>query len=204
MAMTVNDIDDYNEDIFEEDPVEDDGNYQEENQDIDSFDNEDFNDADGDIYEDEEDDANSNESITDKFLRSKGINPRAVKFESSDGYVEQDFNDLTEEEQLQILQSSDLDDDYGLTDDEINIINSMRRNNWSPSDYNNYIANLAIKNYVNQQQNLDEPMYNIDNFSDEELYLIDLKQQIPDITDEEAYNELDNAKLNPEIFNKRI
>jgi hypothetical protein len=47
-------------------------------------------------------------------------------------------------------------------------------------------------------------MYNIDNFSDEELYLIDLKQQIPDITDEEAYNELDNAKLNPEIFNKRI
>jgi hypothetical protein len=150
MAMTVNDIDDYNEDIFEDDPVEDGSNYQEENQDIDSFNNEDFNDADGDIYEEEEDDANSNESITDKFLRSKGINPRAVKFESSDGYVEQDFNDLTEEEQLQILQSSDLDDDYGLTDDEINIINSMRRNNWSPSDYNNYIANLAIKNYVNQ------------------------------------------------------
>lgn len=209
MAMTVNDIDDYNDDIFEEDPVEDGDNYQEENQDVDPFDDEDFSEdyEDGEIYGDpegEDDDANSEESITDKFLRTKGINPRAVKFESSDGYTEQDFNDLSEEEQLQILQSSELDDDYGLTDDEINVINSMRRNNWSPSDYNNYIANLAIKNYVSQQQSLDEPIYNIDNFSDEELYLIDLKQQIPDITDEEAYNELDNAKLNPEVFNKRI
>jgi hypothetical protein len=93
MAMTVNDIDDYNDDIFEEDPVEDGGNYREENQEIDPFDDEDFNEAyeDGDIYgdpEDEDDNVLSKESITDKFLRSKGINPRAIKFESSDGYVE--------------------------------------------------------------------------------------------------------------------
>jgi hypothetical protein len=101
MAMTVNDIDDYNDDIFEDDPVEDGGNYQEENQDTDPFDNEDY--EEDDIYGDEdneEDNTDSNESITDKFLKSKGINPRAVKFESSDGYIEQDFNDLSEEEQL--------------------------------------------------------------------------------------------------------
>jgi hypothetical protein len=93
MAMTVNDIDDYNDDIFEEDPVEDGDNYQEENQDVDPFDDEDFSEdyEDGEIYGDpegEDDDANSEESITDKFLRTKGINPRAVKFESSDGYTE--------------------------------------------------------------------------------------------------------------------
>lgn len=206
MTMTVNDIDDYNEDIFEEDPNEGTSNYQEEqDSDFQEYEDEDYN-----IFEDEDEEQEEDnqqeeeESVTDAFLKSKGINPRAIKFEGSNGYTEQDFNDLTREEQLQILQSSDLDDDYGLTDDEIEVINSMRRNNWSTSDYNNYIANLAIQNYVSQQKDLEQPLYNIDNFSDDELYLINLKQQIPDITDEEAYDELDSAKSNPDIFNKRI
>jgi len=49
----------------------------------------------------------------------------------------------------------------------------MRNNNWSVEDYNNYIAQQAIQNYTNNQQN-NEPVYNIDDYSDEELFIMDL------------------------------
>jgi hypothetical protein len=53
---------------------------------------------------------------------------------------------------MQILSSNEFDDDYGLTDSEIELINTMRKNNWSMTDYNNYVANEAIKNYTNQNE----------------------------------------------------
>jgi len=83
------------------------------------------------------------------YLRSKGINPRSIKFETEDGIQEKDFNELDRSEQLQILASNEIDDDYGLTDSEIELINTMRKNNWSTSDYNSFIANSAIQNYTN-------------------------------------------------------
>ena len=78
------------------------------------------------------------------------------------GFEEKDFNDLDRGEQLQILASNELDDDYGLTDSEIELINTMRRNNWSMADYNSYVANQAIKSYTNQNQ---ENQYSVDDFS---------------------------------------
>ena len=174
-------------------------------------------DPDADMYSDEdqedEDDSNKSEEdsytlepeddyIVDQFLKLKGINPRSIKFETEDGTEEKDFNELTRDEQLQILSSNEIDDDYGLTDSEIELINTMRRNNWSASDYNSYIANEAIKNYTNYNQQ--EQQYSVDDFSDDELYLIDLKSRIPDISEEEAMVELDNAKNNESLYSKRI
>jgi len=143
----------------------------------------------------------SEDILLDEFLKTKGINPRSIKFETEDGVEEKDFNDLDREEQLQILSSNEIDDDYGLTDSEIELINTMRRNNWSMSDYNNYVASEAIKIYTNQNQ---EPQYSVDDFSDDELYLIDLKSRIPDISEEEAMIELDNAKNNESLYNRRV
>ena len=198
MAMNINEIDDFNDDeIFDgtEEFVE-------------------VPDPDQDMYEDDEnsqeyfeeqepssDEESTEDVLIDEFLKIKGINPRSIKFETEDGIEEKDFNDLDREEQLQILSSNEIDDDYGLTDSEIELINMMRKNNWSTSDYNNYVANTAIQNYTNQSQSNE---YSVDDFSDDELYLIDLKSRIPDISEEEAMIELDNAKNNESLYNRRI
>ena len=193
MAMNINEIDDFSEDVLDgtEEFV-------------------DVADVDADMYDEEpeteeedqpEEQEFSEDIILDEYLRSKGINPRSIKFETEDGIEEKDFNELDREEQLQILASNEIDDDYGLTDSEIELINTMRRNNWSMSDYNNYVANEAIRNYTNQSQ---DTQYSVDDFSDDELYLIDLKSRIPDISEEEAMIELDNAKSNESLYSRRI
>lgn len=147
-------------------------------------------------YEEQEDG-----DILDEYLKSKGINPEGIRFETEDGYQEIPFNELSREEQLQIL--GDNDPSYDLTDDEINLLNQMRSQNWSSEDYNNYIAKQAIENYTQNQQS-QEPVYNIDDYSDEELFVMDLQAKIPDITEDEAVEELQNAKNNETLFQKRM
>ena len=202
MAMNINEIDDFSNEIL--DGTEEFVDVPDPDQDMYS---DDFNDEDthSDSFVDDNfqdyDNSSSEDYILDEYLKSKGINPRSIKFETEDGVEEKDFNDLDKDEQLQILASNDIDDDYGLTDSEINLINTMRKNNWSTTDYNNYVANEAIKNYTNQNQ---EPQYSVDDFSDDELYLIDLKSRIPDISEEEAMIELDNAKSNQSLYERRV
>lgn len=196
--MNINEIDDFSDEIL-------DG--------TEHF--EDVQDPDYDMYQDnaqEEDDDydedqneyaidNADDFVLYDYLRSKGINPRSIKFETEDGIQEKDFNELDRSEQLQILASNEIDDDYGLTDSEIELINTMRKNNWSTSDYNSFIANSAIQNYTNQNKDI---QYSVDDFSDDELYLIDLKSRIPDISEEEAMVELDNAKSNESLYSRRV
>ncbi|WP_287385841.1 hypothetical protein [Lachnospira sp.] len=202
MEMNINEIDDFSDEIL--DGTEQFTDVPDPDQDMygDDFEEEDVNP--NSFEEDEEPDYEepaSEDYLLDEFLKSKGINPRSIKFETEDGIEEKDFNDLDREEQLQILSSNEFDDDYGLTDSEIQLINTMRKNNWSMADYNNYIANEVIKNYTNQNQVKE---YSVDDFSDDELYLIDLKSRIPDISEEEAMIELDNAKSNESLYNRRV
>lgn len=141
------------------------------------------------------------DDILDHFLRSKGINPNSIKFETENGYEEVPFNELSLEDQMSIL--NDRDDSADLDDSEINLLNEMRSNNWSVDDYNNYIAQQAIQNYL-QNQGSNEPVYNIDDYSDEELFVMDLQSKIPNITEDEAVEELTNAKNNEELFQKKV
>lgn len=149
-------------------------------------------------YSEQEDDSGD---VLDYFLRSKGINPDSVKFETENGYEEVPFNELSLEDQMSIL--NDRDDSADLDDSEINLLNAMRTNNWSVDDYNNYIAQQAIQNYL-QNQGSNEPVYNIDDYSDEELFVYDLRSKIPNITEDEAVEELTNAKNNEELFQKKV
>lgn len=146
-------------------------------------------------YEDnvEEDD------LLDTFLKSRGINPDSIKVETENGIEEFSFNDLSREEQMSILNEQPQKDDTELTEDEIDLINKLRSNNWTQQDYNNYIAQQAI----NSQQSEDS-IYNIDDYSDDELFIMDLQAKIPDITEDEAVEELANAKTNENLFAKRI
>ena len=149
-------------------------------------------------YTDDED----SYSAIERFLQERGVDPRSIKFETEEGEETSDFNDLSSDDQYQILNSLS-EDESDLDDSEIDLLNFMRTNNWSVQDYNNYIAQQAIENYT-KSQGEPEQNYQIDDLSDEELFLVDLKSRIPDLTEDEAMDELDRSQQNPDLFNKKV
>lgn len=159
------------------------------------------NDIEEEAYQNEEE-SSFEGSALEQFLRGKGVDPRSVKFETEDGEETSDFNDLNDEDQLSILNSLS-EDESDLDDQEIGLLNFMRTNNWSVQDYNQYIAQQAIEQYAASQQP-QEQTYKIDDLSDEELFLVDLKSRIPDITEDEALEELDRSQQNEDLFNKKV
>lgn len=192
--MNLNEIDDLDDDLMQEEPsqqTDDNPSYEEHP-------------YDDDYPEDNtvEEEPQEEEDVISAFLRSKGINPNSIKFTGEDGQQEEHkFEDLSAEEQLQILQYNELDDNYGLTNEETQLINNLRSNNLSVQDYNNYIAKQAIENYT---KNNTQPQYQVDSISDDELFIIDLKARIPELSDEEVLAELDSAKANEDLFTKKV
>lgn len=192
--MNLNEIDDLDDDLMQEEPsqqTDDNPSYEEHP-------------YDDDYQEDNtvEEEPQEEEDVISAFLRSKGINPNSIKFTGEDGQQEEHkFADLSAEEQLQILQYNESDDNYGLTNEETQLINNLRSNNLSVQDYNNYIAKQAIENYT---KNNTQPQYQVDSISDDELFIIDLKARIPELSDEEVLAELDSAKANEDLFTKKV
>ena len=192
--MNLNEIDDLDDDLMQEEPsqqTDDNPSYEEHP-------------YDDDYQEDNivEEEPQEEEDVISAFLRSKGINPNSIKFTGEDGQQEEHkFADLSAEEQLQILQYNELDDNYGLTNEETQLINNLRSNNLSVQDYNDYIAKQAIENYT---KNNTQPQYQVDSISDDELFIIDLKARIPELSDEEVLAELDSAKANEDLFTKKV
>ena len=192
--MNLNEIDDLDDDLMQEEPSQ-------QTDDNPSYEGHPYDD---DYPEDNtvEEEPQEEEDVISAFLRSKGINPNSIKFTGEDGQQEEHkFEDLSAEEQLQILQYNELDDNYGLTNEETQLINSLRSNNLSVQDYNNYIAKQAIENYT---KNNTQPQYQVDSISDDELFIIDLKARIPELSDEEVLAELDSAKANEDLFTKKV
>jgi hypothetical protein len=140
--------------------------------------------------------------IVAALLKSKGIsNPREIKFEEEDGSESvKDFYSLTREEQLELLATNDLDDNYGLEENEIDAINYLRENNATLQEVIEYYQQQAIENYKNSTDNT----FEIDGFSDEELYVIDLKTKYDDLTNEELEMELTKALETPDLFQKKV
>lgn len=187
------DYGDYEDDLLYEDNTD-----VSEPEEIESDEQTDYSDS----YSDDND-AHLEDDVVYDYLVSKGINPLAVKIDTGDGIQEVDFDDLSKEEQLSILQDNsqyDYRDADDLTDEEVNLVNQIRKNNWSVNDYNNYIVQQAYNQIMSQQQ----PQYSIDDFTDEELFLADLQAKVPDITEDEALQELTSARDNEELFNKKV
>ena len=142
------------------------------------------------------------DDIITTLLKDKGINPEAIKFENEAGEIEEkSFNELSREEQLQILNYDE--DDFGLAEDEVSLINELRASNLSADEYKKYIAKQAIQEYLNSNQE-DTPVYEIDSIPDDELYLIDLKAKVPELTEEDASAELELAKQNEALYQKKV
>jgi len=67
----------------------------------------------------------SEDDVMYDYLMSKGVDPESVKIETENGLETFNFNDLSKEEQMSILQdtSNDFRDADDLTDEEVNLIN---------------------------------------------------------------------------------
>lgn len=171
---------------------------------------------DDDDDEDEDDDDEENEQekqkeaptgvtkspIIDQLLESKGIKDSLVQFENEDGEIETvDFYTLSEEEQVNILKSSDQDINFGLAEDEIETINFLRSNNVSFEDTVEYFKRQAVQEYIDSQNITG---IEVDQYTDEDLFAIDLKAKYDELTEEEIQIELSKQLEHPELFKKKV
>ena len=139
-----------------------------------------------------------------EFLKFQGINdPEKIKFEDEDGILkERSWADLSFEEQMNILTTSHQEPERDLDDEEIQLLNDIRSRRMSPSQYLDVIRQQAAQDYAD---NLNaNPQYDVEDLTDDEVFLLDLQDKIADITDDELHAALDAAKANPSLFAKQV
>lgn len=144
--------------------------------------------------------------LIDSLLKRQGINdPTKIKFEGEDGIIkERDWDDLSYNEQLNILTGdSSSNPETDLDDDEIDLINMIRSSKISPKEYLDAVRNQAINEY-SSQYTPNEPTYSVDDYTDDELFIYDMQARMPDLTDDELRDALENAKANETVFQKQV
>ena len=136
------------------------------------------------------------------FLKSRGIDdPTKIMFEDdNDQVIERNWNELSKEEKLNILnmplETHEDNHEDDLTDEEIALLTQIRESNMTPTEYLNQLAAGEI---------VQEPQYSIDQLSDDEVYLLDLESRVGELTDEQAAQALNIAKQqNEELYKKQI
>lgn len=137
------------------------------------------------------------------LLKSRGIEDKSkIKFATEEGDVEEvDWDSLSNEDKLNILSSSESTPENGLDESEIQLINAIRNSGMSPSEYLQFIGNGEVERYI---QNSQEPQYEIDAYSDDELFLMDFMSRMGEVTEDEATEALERAKANEGLFKKQI
>lgn len=156
-----------------------------------------------------EDDSNSEDENTEddlitSYLKSYGVeDPKKLQFEGDNGEIDEvDFNSLSREEQLTILKELGTP---SYTNDEIATIQYLRNNNATLKDVIDYFSNKAIEDYLKEHpEDVKQKSYQIDDYSDDELYISDLKLRFPDLTDEELQDKLESAKVNEDLYAKEV
>lgn len=156
--------------------------------------------------EDKEDDENTEteDDVIIAFLKERGIaDPKQIQFQNDDGEIENlSFDSLSREEQLTILKELT---DPGLSDHEIEVVNYLRKNKVSFNEVIDYFADQRLQEYLNEHpEDVHAKNYSIDEYSDDELYIADLKSKYPSFTDEEILSKLNIAKSDENLFKKEV
>lgn len=153
----------------------------------------------------EQKDDNSEDDFITSLLKSRGIEDKSkIKFEDEQGSVEElNWDDLSNEERLNILQSSLQDPDTDLDDDEAQLINAIRESGLTPAQYLDHLQEQGINSYIQNSQS-QELQYQVDQYSDDELFIYDFISRMGDVTNEEAQEALERAKSNEVLFKKQI
>jgi hypothetical protein len=110
----------------------------------------------------EDNDSNDEETdIIQRLLLSKGIlDPSKIKYENENGEIEErNWNDLDDDNKFNILSHNDLDEDYGLSDDEIDLINLIRSKGLTSDEFINSLKSEPIEK---------EQSISLDDYTDDE------------------------------------
>ena len=163
-----------------------------------------------DVESEPDNDSNSSsepikdENVIDMFLKDRGIvDPTKIQFENENGEIENiDFSSLDKDEQLNILKELT---NPGLSDHEIEVVNYLRKNKVSFNEVIDYFAEQRLQEYLNENPDAVHPKhYSIDEYTDEDLYLADLKSKYPSFTDDELVSKLNIAKSDENLFSKEV
>lgn len=164
------------------------------------IDNEPIKSEDDDFFGTQIDKNTNTNSILEDFLKERGILDSKVKIvDENNEEQEISFYDLSREEQMEILNSSEPTEENDLDDSEIDLINHLRTNNLSVEDFLAQYREAILA----ETQTAAEPSYDIDAYDDQELFLLDLKNKY-DLTDEELQAELEKELVNEELFTKKV
>ena len=146
--------------------------------------------------------SNNTDDFTTEVLKIRGINdPSKIKFEDVTGAViERSWDDLSKEEQLNIIVGDQNAEENEISDDEAALINAIRKSGGSVEDYLNYYAQ------ENAPEPITEPQYKVNELSDDEVYALDLLEKVgsDNITDEELQQAIDTAKQNEDLYKKTV
>lgn len=135
------------------------------------------------------------------FLSNYGIKNGTITYENEDGTTEDvKFADLDDEEKVNILKNITAPN---LTQNEIETLNYLRSQNATLQDVVEYYSQKAVQDYIAQNGPI-EKSYAVDDYTDDELFLVDLKTKFADMSDEELKSELETAKENEDMFKKKV
>lgn len=142
------------------------------------------------------------EDFIDALLKSKGIQDKSkIQFENESGETEEvDWDSLDNSTKLNIINTS-TDNSTDLDENELQLINEIRQSKLTPNEYIQHKQQEGVNTYL--QNNQEPQTYKVDDLNDEELFVADLMARM-DITEAEAYEALDRAKANENIFKKQI
>lgn len=151
----------------------------------------------------------TDDQIIIDLLKRQGISdPTKINFQEEDGNIKKtDWKDLSTEEKLNILSNQDViekNEDEEMDDDEIDLINNIRSKGISPKEYLDSIKQQVAEEYAQNNQSQQAEHYKIDDYNDDELFVLDLKSRIPDITDEELAHSLETAKQDENLYSKQM
>lgn len=147
---------------------------------------------------------NGDSDVLYDFLRDHGIeDPSKMKFSNDNDEIEdRDFRSLSKDEQMEILRNLT---DSGLSDQEKADLNWLRQNGLNLRSYGSAVSQQSVQNFLAQHPvKQPEREYRIDDYTDDELYLADLKSKYPEFTDEELLSKLDTAKDNEDLYTKEV
>lgn len=152
-----------------------------------------------------DDDDDYTEGPIELFLKEKGINPNSIKIQNDKGETEEvHFNDLSAEEQLDILKyNTNTSEEIPLVNkEEKAFLDELYKNEISLSDYIQYQQQLAIKSYLEQIENQEEE-FEIDSLNDDELFVNDLMSKYR-IDQDRALTLLEKEKQDEEVFKLKV
>jgi hypothetical protein len=151
--------------------------------------------------------SDDNEFISDLLYLNGISDPSKIKFEEDNGnIIERSWKDLTREEKLNIANSrSNSYEDYtnensSLTPSELDLITHIRETQLTPEEFLESLREEASQNtYQNES-------YEVDSIPNDELFLLDAlsKYGEENVTDEQLEELLNNAKADPDLYEKTI